>query len=199
MNTETYIALLRGINVSGQKKIPMNELKTLMTGLGFMNVLTYIQSGNIVFNAKVENKQTLVAMIENALCAVFGFEVSVIIRTLTEFKSIFEQCPFIQENGFLEEATYFVFLSDGRAESGIHLPVDGSYLPDRFVAIENEVFVYCPGGYGNTKLNNNYFERKFKTVATTRNLNTVKQLIQIGNNAGKPQYNELNTQTSTKM
>lgn len=90
----TYIALLRGINVGGNKIIKMLDLKALFQSLGFANVRTYIQSGNVVFESDEGSVSLLRGVIERQIHEVFGFEVSVIIRTLAEMENVIANDPF---------------------------------------------------------------------------------------------------------
>ena len=98
-----YISILRGINVGGQKKIKMGDLKSLYELLGFQNVMTYIQSGNVIFDATVKNKFDLKTKIEKAIEAQYDFHVPVEIRTNLEIGDIIKNCPFgsedLTENG----------------------------------------------------------------------------------------------------
>lgn len=89
-----YISMLRGINVSGQKKIKMNELRTLYESLGFRPVKTYIQSGNVIFKSPASDTSELVSNIETKIKQTFGFSVSVIIRTASEFQHVINNNPF---------------------------------------------------------------------------------------------------------
>jgi uncharacterized protein (DUF1697 family) len=181
MEITTYVALLRGINVSGQKKMAMPQLKSVLTDFGLMNVQTYIQSGNVVFKTHNTSILSIKEGIETEIFNRFGFSVEVLLRTYDEFSRIIELMPYSEANGFLESAIYVAFIDNYENISVLPEVVDdGRYAPDIFQRIGNEVYLYCPSGYGNTKINNNYFERKFKKTATTRNLNTIRQLIDLG-------------------
>ncbi len=89
-----YISILRGINVSGQKKIKMTDLKLVYESLGFQNVVTYIQSGNVVFDTSVKNKADLKTDIENAIAGKYKYHVPVLIRKNNEIGDIMKNCPF---------------------------------------------------------------------------------------------------------
>lgn len=177
---ETYIALLRGVNVSGQKKVPMSKLKALLTDLGLMNVQTYIQSGNVIFRSEESNCLLLKKLIEEKIKNEFGFAVDVIIRTWDELLKTVLSIPFKDEEVFLDTAIYVTFVDRFGNDEMIGLVDDKRNMPDLFEVIGNEIYIYCPGGYGNTKLSNTFFERKLKKVTTTRNLNTVRQLLEMG-------------------
>lgn len=177
---ETYIALLRGVNVAGQKKLAMSLLKALLTDLGLMNVQTYIQSGNVVFMYKKNNGLFLKELIEREISKKFDFKVEVILRTWDELAKVYSKKPFTEAEGFLDTAVYITFIDKNSGGELVNLVDDKRFMPDRFEAFKDEIYIYCPGGYGNTKLNNTYFERKLKKTATTRNLNTIRQLLEMG-------------------
>jgi uncharacterized protein (DUF1697 family) len=163
-----FIALLRGVNVGG-RKVPMGELWALFDELGHADVRTYIQSGNVVFTAKGQPAHVR-STIERALQRQFGFEVAVLLRTPAELARVVERNPFGAD-------AYVTFL-DGSPDKKSAAAIDANaYLPDEFRIDGREVFVRCPNGYGRTKINNTFFERKLATRATTRNWNTVTLLL----------------------
>ncbi|WP_233267594.1 DUF1697 domain-containing protein [Algibacter sp. L1A34] len=104
---KTYIALLRGVNVGGKKKVLMAELRDFLTEIGFKNVQTYIQSGNIIFNSEEEEQFKLEEKIGDAILANFGFEVPVLVRTHQELEAIFKNSPFSEEK---KKSSYFSLL-----------------------------------------------------------------------------------------
>jgi uncharacterized protein (DUF1697 family) len=174
---QTYIALLRGINVSGHKKIKMPELKVMFEELGFTNVRTYIQSGNVVFES--ETAEDLESKISAKIQALFGFEVSVICRTSEEMEDVIKRNPFAEMVGFEPEKLYVTFLQEAPAEEKLATLQALSFEPEMYTVSGREVFVYCFNGYGNTKLDNALFEKKLKVKASTRNWRTVNKLIEM--------------------
>ena len=172
----TYISILRGINVSGQKKIIMTDLVKLYEDLGFTDVKTYIQSGNVVFNStkKVSNSM-LVKQIETKINEIYGFQVPVIIRTVDELSKIIASNPFKNETS---ENLYITFLSNLPNSNHLENLTELNYLLDEFIVIEKEIYLNV-SSYGTTKLSNSFFENKLKVTATTRNWNTVNKLLAI--------------------
>jgi uncharacterized protein (DUF1697 family) len=171
----TYVALLRGINVSGQKKVPMAVLRDVFAGLGHTDVVTYIQSGNVVFDAEREDLDTLRREIEAAIVDEFGFDVPVVIRTSTQLASIIAASPYTQ-SGADSARLAVAFLNDvpvaGRAAM-----VDASGSPpDELALVRGEVYLHCPTGFGRTKLTNTFLEKRLGVTATTRNWKTVTKL-----------------------
>ena len=174
----TYISMLRGINVSGQKKIRMEALRSTYEKLELANVQTYLQSGNVVFDSTEGDPDRLAKQIEAQIEQDFGFSVPVLIRTGTDFLRIISQNPFLTARSEDPSHLYVTFLYDSPAPAltkQINFPGEG----DEFVIGEKEVFLFCPNGYGRTKLNNNFFEKKLKLLATTRNWKTVNALYEL--------------------
>lgn len=175
---QTIISILRGINVSGQKKIPMAGLKALYENLGFTNVATYIQSGNVVFNTQdKENGEALAQKIEAAITQQYGFDVPVITRNVAELKQVVANNPFLGKEGVAPDKLHVTFLSKIPEATALQNLQAVSYPPDEFVVTGKEVYLHCPVNYGDTKLSNKFLESKLKVTATTRNLKTVNALL----------------------
>jgi uncharacterized protein (DUF1697 family) len=98
-NPSTYIALLRGINVGGHKIIKMDALREAFVGLGFSEVATYVQSGNVVFKAAAKISGDLAKKIEEMLLRRFNMTVPVIVRNAEEIALVLKNNPFLKENG----------------------------------------------------------------------------------------------------
>lgn len=177
---QNFISILRGINVSGHKKILMAELKALYENLKFREVKTYIQSGNIVFksDSKLFNIQ-LAKKIEKEIFAKYNFEVPVIIRTKEELKNIIDQNPFIKEKNIDLKKLHVTFLSETPAKNKIEQIKEVNFSLDKFIIKEKEIYLHIPNSYGETKLSNKFFENKLKVTATTRNWNTVNKIFEL--------------------
>lgn len=172
----TFISMLRGINVSGKNRIMMAALKEVYLGLGFLNVVTYVQSGNVVFDSADDDTAALARTIEMAIKQTFGFDVPVIIRDKNRFQQLLDGNPFTHARDEDPTKLHITFLSDVPT-LGIPAIPDGCL--DEFVLDDKELYLFCPGGYGETKLSNSFFERKLKVTATTRNWKTVNALYEI--------------------
>lgn len=173
---KTYIALLRGINVSGQKKIPMAELRELLSKEGLNNVQTYIQSGNVIFQTSDENKDKLELKIHNSIKAHFGFDVPILVKTPIELKQIFDDCPFSEEK---KVNSYFMMLYSKADKVLVEEMSKLTYQNEEFMITDNCVYFYCSIGYGKAKFSNNFFERKLKVNATARNYKTMVKLLSL--------------------
>jgi uncharacterized protein (DUF1697 family) len=173
----TYIIMLRGINLGAKRKMPMPELKILLAKLGFSDIETYIQSGNVVCKSDVEkSEQILEKEIEMAILEQFGFDVPVMIRNKTDFEQVFNQNPFIGKDGVDIEKLHVTFLE--KIPESVHLDKINTYNyePDIFEIKNKDVYLHCPIDYGHTKLSNTFFESKLKMKTTTRNWKTVTKL-----------------------
>ena len=171
---KTYVSLLRGINVSGQKIIKMVDLKSLYESLSLENVETYIQSGNVVFKSAENDTAKLSTAIENAIRNKYGFDVPVQVITKQEVNSVVENLPFQGELAF--NRLFVTFLS----EIPNIVPLDEiealKAKDDQLVFGDKTIYLYIPGGIGKSKLEHNSLERKLKVKITTRNWNTVLKL-----------------------
>jgi len=178
---KTYISLLRGINVSGKNRIGMSELKGLFESLSMTNVATYIQSGNVIFDRADQDPASLARSIEAEITRSFGASVSVFLRDNNQFQQIIENNPFLNQRNEDPEKLHVTFLSDSPSESvlsNLILPVG---TPDEFMVYDKGIYLFCPNGYGRTKISNSFFERKLGLSATTRNWKTVMALYEIAN------------------
>ena len=171
----TYLSMLRGINVSGQKLIKMTDLQRLYEALGFTGVQTYIQSGNVVFGAHADPKE-VTQHLEQGIRERFGFEVPMVIRTWNQLRATLENNPFLSDDSVDPNRSYVAFLTNRPAPELSRKLATFSCEPDRFVIREEEIYFYCPVAYGHSKLSNNFFENQLKVVATTRNWKTVNEL-----------------------
>lgn len=173
-----YITLLRGINVGG-KVLKMDKLKSIYESLGLDAIETYIQSGNVFFNTPIDDVIQLKISIEDAIKAASRLDVSVIIIEPDELKYILNNNPLIKSGLDDTSVMHVTLLSDKPNGADINKINPTQYEPDRFIIIGKVVYLYCPKGYGRTKLTNNFFEAKLKVKATTRNWNTMNKLYEI--------------------
>lgn len=176
---EIYIAILRGINVSGQKLIKMQELKAHLEEAGLENVRTYIQSGNIVFNYRKISVDKLESLIKGMIGKAFGFDVPVIVKTAKELIEIAQSNPFINKRKEDIGKLHVTLLATEPGKELLDKFSAPSGIPDEFTISGKAIYLLCPNGYGQTKLTNNFFESRLKVTATTRNWKTVLKLVEM--------------------
>lgn len=176
---KAYIALLRGINVGGHKKVPMAELRELLTKSGLKNVSTYIQTGNIIFKTSENNIAKIEAIIKKAIIDYFKFEVSVLVKTPQDLQRIFDACPFSEEK---KKKSYFTMLHYIPNDELVKEASKKIYEGEEYLIVEDCLYYFCEKGYGQAKFNMNLFERKLKTTSTSRNYNTMVKLLSLTNN-----------------
>jgi len=165
--------MLRGINVGGNRKVSMQILRERYESLGFDNINTYVQSGNVVFSTSANATKTK-ELIEKEVKQTFGFDVLVFIRTRDELTELLENSPFKRKD---EGKLHVTFLSDKPANIPINELNKARTGAEEFSISRREIYLFCPNGYGATKLSNGFFEKKLNVTATTRNWRTVNTLL----------------------
>jgi uncharacterized protein (DUF1697 family) len=175
----SWVALIRGINVGGQRAVSMERLRGSFAAMGFRDVRTYVQSGNIVFEAAADTRDALTRKIEEGIRRDFGFSVIVILRTAKELQRIVKTNPFLNEEGIEQAKLHVTFLARPPIKAALKNLEALPASPDRFRLMGREIYLYCPDGYGRTKLSNNAFEKRLSVAATTRNWKTTTALCEI--------------------
>ena len=171
----TWLALLRGINVGGKRKVPMADLARVFADSGFDRVETYIQSGNVIFTAAPGTPVPSNGRIEVQIEKRFGFPVPVVLRNKEQLDRAISQNPFAEE-GADEDTLHVLFLSDLPSADRVPSLDNRRSLPDTFSVIGQEVYLRLPNGVARTKLTNAYFDATLETVGTMRNWRTVTRL-----------------------
>jgi uncharacterized protein (DUF1697 family) len=170
----SYVALLRGVNVGG-RKLAMADLRRVFVDLGYPDAQTYLQSGNAVFEGPPEEPARLAGEIAGRIAQDFGVATTVLLRTGDDLARVVADNPFLKRGD--DPATLHVtFLAEAPrpgAEDRLALP---GAEPDEFTLVGREVYLRCPNGYGRTRLNNAFIERRLGVAATTRNWRTVTAL-----------------------
>jgi len=174
---QTYIALLRGINVSGKNKILMADLKLLFSDLEFKEIQTYIQSGNVIFKSLKKNQKEIATLISEKIKEVFQYEVSVIVKNKKELKNIIKNNPYLRDNTIETKKLYVTYLNK--------MPKDFKKIKkfdfgkDNYEIVNDIIYLKYEIGAGKTKLTNNIIEKKLDVIATTRNWRTTSKLLEL--------------------
>lgn len=183
MKTERnkYLALLRGINVGGKNIIKMDELRQIFVNMGFENVRTYIQSGNILFESKEKNEKIITVRLESAFLKRLGDKIPVFIRTIRDLNEIVNLNPFAKIKTASSTKFYVSFLNENPGKKP-RLPLISHKKDVEIIEIEKrEVYSLTKEIKGRFGFPNNFAENEFGIKASTRNWNTVTKLLEISN------------------
>ena len=176
MTMTKFIALLRGINVSGQKRISMASLIKSCEALGLRGVRTYLQSGNVVFCARQADSGEIAALLSARIAHDFGHEVKALVLSEAELNLVVGANPLWPKLGGDLKLFHGTFISQPISEERfqeLELPAQPG---EQAVLAGQVIYLYCPHGYGRTKLNNRFFEKTLGVTATTRNWRTIMAL-----------------------
>ncbi|MFI9114179.1 DUF1697 domain-containing protein [Streptomyces venezuelae] len=179
--TQTYALLLRGINVSGHRKVPMPQLRSVLEELGHRDVRTYLQSGNAVFTTdRAATADALTTEIEDAIEGHFGFRVDCLVRDADYLAAVAENCPFPAAE--LEGKQLHAFYFSGPADPGRFAAIDQeAFAPEAFALGDRVLYLYVPEGLGRSKLADALTRPAVVKglVVTARNWNTVVKLVEM--------------------
>lgn len=175
----THLALLRGINVSGHNMIKMEALKSCLEAVGFQNVVTYVQSGNVFVDSDEENAPKVGFVIKQEIFKVFGHEVPVIIVNKADLKACFTNNDFLKEKDADTKKLYVAFISTALRSDSINDLRISQFKPDEARIDDNRIFIKYAVGAGKTRFDQKYIEKKLNVSATIRNWNTVTQLLKM--------------------
>lgn len=172
-----YISLLRGINVGGRNRVKMDDLRLLYQALGFKNITTYIQSGNVIFESTNSDTAVLKAQIEKQIAQQYGFFVHTETRDQATFKRVLQNNPFEhpKTQTFNGKHFFITFLSAPVEPTKVNELQKLATAEEQLVAGNQEMYIYS-NTYGTSKLSNNFVERKLGVNATTRNWATAEKL-----------------------
>jgi uncharacterized protein (DUF1697 family) len=173
-----YVALLRSVNVAGHGRIAMSELRATFGHLGYDDVSTYIQTGNVLFTSPSRSETAVAAAIEEQLDADMGGAPAVIVRSVPELLRIGGASPYAKAgaNPARHHVTFLGAAPAKKALAALDPPPSGH---DELVVEGKEVYVYTPDGYAGTKYTGTFLERRLGVVSTTRNWNTVTKLCEL--------------------
>jgi len=167
--------MLRGINVAGNTRVKMDDLRRMFTDMGNTDVQTYLQSGNVVFSSSQRGARKLETAIEKAIAAELDLQIAVLVRTHPDLAKILTANPYLDRETDLTKlpVTFLADKPDADKVAALEVPSGESAV---CTVVGREVYLHCPNGYGRTKLNNAFLERKLGVKATTRNWKSVTTL-----------------------
>ncbi len=173
---QTFVALLRGVNVGGKNTLPMAALVEMFSAEGCRDVSTYVQSGNVVFAAGSALAARLETSIPRRIAERFGYDIPIVLRSHRELAAVLEANPFVGQAGVAETGLHVMFLADQPTAPRIAGLDPARSPPDAFAVRGREVYLHCPNGFGRTKLANAYFDARLATQSTCRNWRTTVTL-----------------------
>ena len=171
-----YVAFLRGINVGGKNIIKMEKLREVFSALGFENVKSYIQSGNVIFETRKTDDKKLAAKIEAAVEKEF-FKTPVMVRSIEEIRDAFENNPFKDEE-FEDKLFHILFLSEELSDEKTKVLLLKNTENEKFAVRRREVYCLLRGGFSDSLLGKKFIDNKLKTPATARNWRTIKKILE---------------------
>ena len=175
----THLALLRGINVSGHNIIKMDALKATLEKIGFQNVETYIQSGNVFVDTDEESAAKVGFVIKQEIFKVFGHDVPIIVIGKSDLEACFVNNTFLKDKDLDIKKLYVAFVSKELRSENINDLKISQFKPDEARIDGTRIFIKYDIGAGKTRLDQKYIEKKLNVTATIRNWNTVTKLLKI--------------------
>lgn len=172
----THLALLRGINVSGHNMMKMDALKSMLENIGFQNIRTYLQTGNVFVDSE-EDASKVGFMIKQEIFKVFGHEVPTIVITKEDLELCFKNNPFLKEKDIDAKKLYVAFVSTQLKKENINDLKISQFKPDEASIDGNRIFIKYAVGAGKTRFDQKYIEKKLNVTSTIRNWNTVTNLL----------------------
>jgi uncharacterized protein (DUF1697 family) len=177
---QTLVSFLRGINMTGHNSLKMNDLAELFRTAGFSEIETYIQSGNVIFSSsEMVSDVEISSKIKEGIHKRFGYNIAVVIRTVPQLELIVKSNPFTIEVSFDPTKTAVIFLSDTPSAAGIEKLKGIETGPDRYAISGKEIYIYCPNGFGKSKLYANFFDKKLNVEGTARNWKTINTILEM--------------------
>lgn len=169
----TFVILLRGITPTGKSKVPMTPLREALAVAGLGGVRTYIQSGNVIATSDLTQVE-VEKLVHDVIHTGFGAKIAVLARTAKDFTSVLKRCPFTDIDA---SKLYFSLLATSPDKEFLREFLSTDFSPDQVRFVSDTVYTLYATKHSASKFNNNYFERKLKVTATTRNLNTMSKLV----------------------
>jgi uncharacterized protein (DUF1697 family) len=176
-NQMKYVALLRGINVGGHNKIKMDELRKMFVSIGFQNVKSYINSGNIIFDNRKTGPVKLVQKIEKGIENTFSLNIKVVVREMAAIKDLVSENPF-KDRMTGDRNLFIAFLSKGLSAENQQLLLSNNNEFEEFAILKQDVFCLSEKGFRDGLLGQKYIDKKLKTTATVRNWRTVNKILE---------------------
>ena len=175
----THLVLLRGINVSGHNMIKMEPLKKALENMGFTQVQTYIQSGNVFVTTPEADASAVSFDIKQQIAKTFGLDVPVIVICKADLQACLNNNPFFKETTVDTKKLYVAFVSKTLTPESIHDLKISNIKPDEVAIDQSRIYIKYDVSPAKTRLDQKYIEKKLSVTATIRNWNTVNTLLEM--------------------
>jgi uncharacterized protein (DUF1697 family) len=172
------IVLLRGVNVGGRNRVPMPKLREALEAAGFEDVVTYVQSGNVVLESRAK-PDALAREVEAVIADAFDLNVAVVVRTRAELAKVARHDPFGELAGAEEKLYQVSFCAEKPDKEAVAKVAERAVDGERLLAHGREIYAWFPHGVGRSKLAAQLSKQKLGTVVTARNWTTVKKLLEL--------------------
>lgn len=174
---KTCIVLLRGVMPVGKNKVPMAQLRQVLTDAGFEDVRTYIQSGNVILRTALSASE-LEVRVRELIKEHIGPDLVVVVRTGAQLQKILDGDPFKDVD---RSRVFYTVFAQNPSTQKVEELVGQDFSPEDVVITKDAAYLYIPGNAARSKLSNNFLEKRLGVSATTRNLNTMTRLIEMSN------------------
>jgi uncharacterized protein (DUF1697 family) len=173
---KTYIVLLRGVMPSGKNRVPMAQLREVLADAGFVNVRTYIQSGNALVDTDISAKE-VETCVHDLIKKHIGADLTVVARTGKQLQKVLDENPFT--DGYDISRVFFAWFAEPPSAQKVKELLAHDYSPEELAITKNAAFMFIPGTYGRTMLSGGFLEKKLGVPVTMRNFNTTSKLIEM--------------------
>lgn len=173
------LVLLRGVTPSGKNRVPMAQLRQVLVDAGFTDAFTWIQSGNVVLTSDL-SETDLAQRVHNLIKEHIGADLKIIVKTPAQIAQILRDNPYGEEADI--SRVFFTLFNQTPSAEQVKLLQQTDFGSDKFIYTPQAIYLFIQGSAAETKLNNNFIERKLKIDATTRNFNTLSKLVELSGN-----------------
>jgi uncharacterized protein (DUF1697 family) len=172
---QIYVIFLRGVTPTGKNRVPMAALRAALANAGLLDIQTYIQSGNVIARSDLD-QTSIQSLVHQIIARKIGADLAVIARTHPQIKRILASNPFPPDAA---SRTYYSLLKSTPAAPLVEALRRLDFSPDKVQLADNTIYTLYATKYSDSKFNHNFFERKLKIAATTRNFNTMSRLLEL--------------------
>lgn len=172
----TLCVFLRGVMPTGKNRVPMAQLREILSEAGFMNVKTWIQSGNVVLDTALPLK-VVERKVHNLIKENIGADLAIVARTNKQLQHMLDNIPF--GNGYDLSRIFFTLFAEKPSSDKAAELMNIDFKEERLIVDGDKAYSYIPGNAARSKLSNNMLEKRLGIAATTRNFNTMSKMVEL--------------------